>query len=104
MDLKINEHALYELNLGISQSVSPSVSSLISCPANYLPAKTLADSQEEYPSTSTKAGQLSPSQSLIKLSQIRDKPVRRKLMLASQRKCVREAYCKAILELKSATT
>lgn len=74
MDLKIDDHSLCELDLGISQSISQSVSSLISCIANYLSATPLADSQEEHPATSTKVGQLSPSQPLIKLAQIRDKP------------------------------
>lgn len=75
MDLKINDHSLYKLDLGISQSISQSVSSLISCIANYLSATPFADSQEGHPAMSIKVGQLSPSQPLIKLAQIRDKPV-----------------------------
>lgn len=66
MDLKINDLSLYEQDLGICQSISQSVSSLISCIANYLCATPFADSQEEHPATSTKVGQLSPSQSLLR--------------------------------------
>ena len=67
---------------------------LISCIANYLSASPLADSQEEQPAISTGVGQLAPSQPLIKLGQIRDKPVWRKLTLASQRKHTKEAFVK----------